>query len=250
MFDIFKKKNQSTNESVPQNDFLSNENAAFNTVSSEDDSFKDSPDYQSLVYQEPVYNVPKYKASNLSNIGVVVNSTDVGFDRNSINPNIKTIDIPSNEQEELNKSIKTEEPVELLDIFSPTSTATNDDVIPEVTIDDSTNNNVNNNNTNNNINNSSINNNVPTENTVKEKSSSVFVDSNEPIGISIFGSNDGVTNKNNYTSSNQFEEQKQELIKEVEYTSDGNKICPNCGAILKPDAPICFMCSKSFILKK
>ena len=73
---------------------------------------------------------------------------------------------------------------------------------------------------------------------------------NEAIGISIFGSNDGVTNKNNYTSSNQFEEQKQELTKEVEYTSDGNKICPNCGAILKPDAPICFMCSKSFILKK
>lgn len=245
MFDIFKKKNQPINESVPQNDFLSNENAAFNTVSSEDDSFKDSPDYQSLVYQEPVYNVPKYKASNLSNIGVVVNSTDVGFDRNAINPNIKTIDIPSNEQEELNNSIKTEEPVELLDIFSPTSTATNDDVIPEVTIDDSTNNNVNNN-----INNSLINNNVPAENTVKEKSSSVFVDSNEPIGISIFGSNDGVTNKNNYTSSNQFAEQKQELIKEVEYTSDGNKICPNCGAILKPDAPVCFMCSKSFILKK
>ena len=51
MFDIFKKKNHPNNESVPQNDFLSNENAAFNTVSSEDDSFKDSPDYQSLVYQ-------------------------------------------------------------------------------------------------------------------------------------------------------------------------------------------------------
>ena len=139
MFDIFKKKNQPTNESVPQNDFLSNENAAFNTVSSEDDSFKDSPDYQSLVYQEPVYNVPKYKASNLSNIGVVVNSTDVGFDKNAINPNIKTIDIPSNEQEELNKSIKTEEPVELLDIFSPADVE-KEDVIPDVL-----NNNINNN---------------------------------------------------------------------------------------------------------
>lgn len=244
MFDIFKKKNQPTNESVPQNDFLSNENAAFNTVSSEDDSFKDSPDYQSLVYQEPVYNVPKYKASNLSNIGVVVNSTDVGFDKNAINPNIKTIDIPSNEQEELNKSIKTEEPVELLDIFSPADVE-KEDVIPDVL-----NNNINDN-INNNSNSEEIKNSIQTENKEKEKNSSIFMNNNnEAIGISIFGSNDGVTNKNNYTSSNQFEEQKQELTKEVEYTSDGNKICPNCGAILKPDAPICFMCSKSFILKK
>lgn len=240
MFDIFKKKNQPTNESVPQNDFLSNENAAFNTVSSEDDSFKDSPDYQSLVYKEPVYNVPKYKASNLSNIGVVVNSTDVGFDKNAINPNIKTIDIPSNEQEELNKSIKTEEPVELLDIFSPADVE-KEDVIPDVL----------NNNINNNSNSEEIKNSIQTKNKEKEKNSSIFMNNNnEAIGISIFGSNDGVTNKNNYTSSNQFEEQKQELTKEVEYTSDGNKICPNCGAILKPDAPICFMCSKSFILKK
>ena len=244
MFDIFKKKNQPTNESVPQTDFLSNENAAFNTVSSEDDSFKDSPDYQSLVYQEPVYNVPKYKASNLSNIGVVVNSTDVGFDKNSINPNIKTIDIPSNEQEELNKSIKTEEPVELLDIFSPADVE-KEDVIPDVL-----NNNINDN-INNNSNSEEIKNSIQTYNKEKETNSSIFMNNNnEAIGISIFGSNDGVTNKNNYTSSNQFEEQKQELTKEVEYTSDGNKICPNCGAILKPDAPICFMCSKSFILKK
>lgn len=244
MFDIFKKKNQPTNESVPQNDFLSNENAAFNTVSSEDDSFKDSPDYQSLVYKEPVYNVPKYKASNLSNIGVVVNSTDVGFDKNAINPNIKTIDIPSNEQEELNKSIKTEEPVELLDIFSPVDVE-KEDVIPDVL-----NNNINDN-INNNSNSEEIKNSIQTENKEKEKNSSIFMNNNnEAIGISIFGSNDGVTNKNNYSSSNQFEEQKQELTKEVEYTSDGNKICPNCGAILKPDAPVCFMCSKSFILKK
>lgn len=244
MFDIFKKKNQPTNESAPQNDFLSNENAAFNTVSSENDSFKDSPDYQSLVYQEPVYNVPKYKASNLSNIGVVVNSTDVGFDKNAINPNIKTIDIPSNEQEELNKSIKTEESVELLDIFSPADVE-KEDVIPDVL-----NNNINDN-INNNSNSEEIKNSIQTENKEKEKNSSIFMNNNNAaIGISIFGSNDGVTNKNNYTSSNQFEEQKQELTKEVEYTSDGNKICPNCGAILKPDAPICFMCSKSFILKK
>ena len=240
MFDIFKKKNQPINESVPQNDFLSNENAAFNTVSNEDDSFKDSPDYQSLVYQEPVYNVPKYKASNLSNIGVVVNSTDVGFDRNSINPNIKTIDIPNDEQEKLNSSIKMEEPVELLDIFSPADVE-KEDVIPDVL----------NNNINNNSNSEEIENSIQTENKEKEKNSSIFMNNNnEPIGISIFGSNDGITNKNNYTSNNQFEEQKQELIKEVEYTSDGNKICPNCGAILKPDAPVCFMCSKSFILKK
>ena len=244
MFDIFKKKNHPNNESGPQNDFLSNENAAFNTVSSEDDSFKDSPDYQSLVYQEPVYNVPKYKASNLSNIGVVVNSTDVGFDRNAINPNIKTIDIPSNEQEELNKSINTEEPVELLDIFSPADVE-KEDVIPDVL-----NNNINDN-INNNSNSEEIKNSIQTYNKEKETNSSIFMNNNnEAIGISIFGSNDGVTNKNNYTSSNQFEEQKQELTKEVEYTSDGNKICPNCGAILKPDAPICFMCSKSFILKK
>lgn len=240
MFDIFKKKNKSAKESVPQNDFLSNENAAFNTTSSSDDSFKDTTDCKSLVYQEPVYNVPKYKASNLSNIGVVVNSTDVGFDKNAINPNIKTIDIPSNEQEELNKSIKTEEPVELLDIFSPADVE-KEDVIPDVL----------NNNINNNSNSEEIKNSIQAENKEKEKNSSIFMNNNnEAIGISIFGSNDGVTNKNNYTSSNQFEEQKQELTKEAEYTSDGNKICPNCGAILKPDAPICFMCSKSFILKK
>lgn len=239
MFDIFKKKNKSAKESVPQNDFLSNENAAFNTTSSSDDSFKDTTDCKSLVYQEPVYDVPKYKASNLSNIGVVVNSTDIGLDRNSLNPNIKTIDIPSDEQKELDMAIENsplveETPIELIDVSEPTK---EEMAVPDVFTPEPKDN-------------AEVENKIYKSSTNDRDILKGNNKNNAAVNISIFGSSDGITNKNNYTSSNQFEEQKQELIKEVEYTSDGNKICPNCGAILKPDAPVCFMCSKSFILKK
>ena len=67
------------------------------------------------------------------------------------------------------------------------------------------------------------------------------------LQFNLFGSRDGVENIKEQQS---FEEEPVKLIGEVKYTEDGHKICPNCGTILRPDAPICFMCSKSFVLKK
>lgn len=223
MFDIFKKKKDS-NVLEPQNDFLSNEHAAFNTKSDQSNVFVDNTDYSGFTYQEPVYDVPEYKAQNLSNLGVVVDSTAVGFNKDALNPDIKIIDIPNND--ELNDANEYEEPIELLNI-----------VEPQVSI------------------NNSIKETAPEKHSIfeepkVEKDVPVYKSerSKEP-SISIFGSNDGVTNVNNYTSNNQVNEQKQELISEVEYTSNGYKICPKCGTILSPDAPVCFMCSKSFVKK-
>ena len=93
MLDFLKKKKSNNNQEETTNDFLSVENSAFNTeTDSSDDGFSDNFDYSSLVYQEPVYDVPKYKATNLNNMGVVLDSDAIGFDKNAINPNIKTIE--------------------------------------------------------------------------------------------------------------------------------------------------------------
>ena len=232
MFDFLKKRTDNK-PAENQNDFLNIENSAFN-MQSESQSFSDNPNYQSLVYQEPVYDVPKYKAGNLNNLGVVVDSDAIGFDKNTINPNIKTIEIPNNEDEPQGTDIISEpiitektEPVELIDIMDPI----NDFVIPPLVEDNST-----------------ISLNIPLQD--NSKIPEIPKESEEVDKISLFGSNDGFTNVNKYSSLNQFEEEKKELIKEVDYTKDGYKICPNCGAILNPNAPVCFMCSKSFVLKK
>lgn len=224
MFEMFKKKNKE--EALePQNDFLSNEIAAFNTKSDNHDIFVDSTDYSSLTYQEPIYDVPEYKAQNLSDLGIVVDSTAVGFNKDLINPNVKIIDIPNSEENDNLMNIsQNEEPIELLEVSTPEIIAVEPTVENELP-------------------------NIFKEPVLTHENVSTEMKHNDEPSISIFGSNDGVSNINNYTSNNQINTEPQELISEVEYTSNGYKICPQCGTILNPDAPVCFMCSKSFVKK-
>ena len=165
-------------------------------------------------------------------MGVVLDSDAIGFDKNAINPNIKTIEYENNDNKndnDIENNIIVEEtiqknvidPIEPIVSIEPTA-----DNKENISIFDSS---------------------------IKEESKNIPVSSkkeDDEKKFSIFGSVDGVTDLNKYSKDDHFVEEKKELIKEVEYTKEGYKICPNCGAILNPNAPVCFMCSKSFVLKK
>lgn len=232
MLDFLKKKNKKTEEvQETTNDFLNTEKSLFDTQEkSINNSTSEVPDYQSLIYQPPVYNAPKYKAGNLNNIGVVVDSNAIGFDKNTINPNIKTIEVVEKEDEEDNgitneiidnvPIMDSSEQVELVEVIDPIEVKEEKNIKEQPSIFQ----------------------NLPIQQEVQKEE--------ENPKISIFGSSNGVTDVSSYSTDSQFQEEKKELVKEVEYTNDGYKICPNCGAILNPNAPVCFMCSKSFVLKK
>lgn len=266
MFNFFKKKEVKQPEENTS-DFLDNEKSIFDTQAAVEKPISEVPDYDSLIYQPPVYNAPKYKAQNMQNIGVIVDNNEVGFDPNAFNTNVNTTPISNDENsggivvndfsKNSNDNINnvnintTNNNTEVLDIFDTVEPIQDTSLpIPDSSINDKTSNmsifeqpvsmppkeNINHNNIS-----------IPNNNSTEANNN----DEDSTVGISIFGSNDGtVTNVNTYSSNNQFEEAKKELTEEVEYTKDGYKICPNCGAILNPSAPVCFMCSKSFVLKK
>lgn len=240
MFDFLKNKKNKKNTEVP-NEFLNIENSVFNTEA-DGQTFSDNADYQRYVYQEPIYNIPKYKAENLRDIGVVVDSDQIGFDKSTINPNVKMIELPNNE--ESNEPIVFEEPIEEISREYTKNGEEEKEILPVSEIAEP----ISVHKVQTNQNNSIFQNVKITPDSAKKTDSISFVEDEEKI--SLFGSKDGYTNKIEYSSLEQFEEEKKELQQEVEYTKEGYKICPNCGAILNPDAPVCFMCSKSFILRK
>ena len=319
MFEFLKPRAKQEDE--VQNDFLNIENSVFHTQAAVN-TFKDNTDYQSLVYQEPTYDVPDYKAANMNNIGIVVDSSQIGFNQNTINPDVKIVQLSDNDEDgglieldsneeildfdysdannsnpSVNSSIfsvtptvpssvdtsisvgkedqsnievvnggsdsgdfdiiedyvHTAEPPELPSIFAspypPEMLQQNVDS-PNIENIPNSQNAVESDVSSNMVGASSIFQSYTSSDSGLSSVSNVVTSSEDTDKLSLFGSKDGVTNVNSYSSTNQFEEEKLELQQAVEYTEDGFKICPKCGAILNPNAPVCFMCSKSFVLKK
>lgn len=300
MFEFIKPKEKTETETT--NDLLNIENAAFHTQAAVN-TFKDNTDYQSLVYQAPVYDdVPDYKATSISDIAVVVDNAQVGLNESAINEGVKIVDITDDLDgavldmgESVEQNVDTIEIVdfdnsgddkennsEIIDfsaneenvgttmenltapIFDQTIEVEDyvhkaepglpsifASQIPPSTGDFFSQNNNEEDEIKFNKSNSIFESTDSNDNGLSSVSSFNGTTANDELDkLSLFGSKNGVSNMNSYSSSNQFEEEKQELQQAVEYTEDGYKVCPNCGAILNPNAPVCFMCSKSFVLKK
>lgn len=216
MFSIFKKKNQKQ-DNKDKNTFLEVENSVFYTEDTSK-SFEDNTNYSSFLNDSNDYSeVPKYKAGNNKNIEVVIDKDQIGFNINDMNKNIKTLKLENSDEEER------------IDLeVDPFPIETENDV-PELKLEDS----------------AKKLDNKKSEETKKSEDKKA----KKNIKISLFGAKDEEKKKKEFTKEH-YQEEKLELVEEVKFTKDGYKICPNCGAILNPDAPVCFMCSKNFVLRK
>lgn len=216
MFSIFNKKKQKQ-DNKDKNTFLEVENSVFHT---EDitTTFEDNTNYSSFLNNPKDYSeVPKYKAVNNKNIPVVIDREQIGFNINDINKNIKTLELETSEEEER------------IDLEVDPITSETENNVPELKLGD-------------------IVEEIDLKNSEEPQKKEEKKDKKN-IKLSLFGSQDNEKNKKQF-SKDHHQEEKLELIGEVKFTKDGYKICPNCGAILNPDAPVCFMCSKNFVLKK
>lgn len=213
MFSIFKnKKEESTDQG---NTFFDVENSVFNTEDTPN-SFEDNTNFSEFIgpHSDNV-EIPKYKAKRNEDIGIVIDKDQIGFDINTMNKNIKTVELETSNEEEI------------IDLGVDPISVDTINKVPELNLD------------------------KVIEEIIPKKDEKVVkkYDEKEDVKLTLFGSGDVEKNKKQYTESDHLEE-KLELIGEVKFTKDGYKICPDCGAILNFDAPVCFMCSKSFVLKK
>lgn len=227
LFSFFKKEKVGENKSS-ENEFLDIETSMYNTEA-QSEAFQEQIDYHNLVYNPPQNNVTSYKA-NRNNIGVVVDKDQFGYNLNDFNSNIKTYELQKDGDEEtveLHNNIAS--PISLDSISEE---ETKEMLVPiaeeEIKI---------------------------VENDQTDEANVIFSDITNKVNdvkvedeFSLFGSKDDIGEKKDYENTN-YEEEHVKLNEDVKMTKEGYKICPKCGTILKPDAPICFMCSNSFIQK-
>lgn len=210
--------NKKDNNKPEPNSFLENEKSVFETESSNDTSFNENVDYDSLIYQPPVYDTPSYKAQNMQNVGIIVNKNELGFDENALNSGINTIDFKKYDE-------KPEPLIETIDEI------TFNEEIPEqleiINFDES------------NSDNKKIEETVLKQENDEEARFSIFGADNVPVETKFYSAEQNIATEHPQKLNNT----------NVKFTEDGNKICPNCSTILNPEAPICFMCSYSFISK-
>lgn len=96
LFSIF-KKNKNTN-SASDNEFIDIETSIYETKA-EQNNFTDNVNYKNLVYTPLKKDVETYKA-NRTNIGIVVDREQFGYDLNEFNSNITTYELTKNGDEE------------------------------------------------------------------------------------------------------------------------------------------------------
>lgn len=213
---FFRKKKEE--EDVEQSTLLDIENAAFNTVVPSEPTREDNS-YQDYVYNPPKIDVPTYKARNTRDLGVVIDSEQLGFNKGDLNANLKTIEFETGDNEEISLPV---DEIERKEEITPIEEQPLD--IEVVDLDYS-------------------------EPVAVNFSTDLSFNNEEVEKFNIFGSEDGPSEAKSY-SAQDYQEKPVELIQEVKYTEDGYKICPDCGAILNANALVCFMCSKSFVLKR
>lgn len=227
LFSFFKKNKTEENKSS-DNEFLDIETSMYNTEA-QSQIFQEQIDYQNLVYNPPLNNVASYKA-NRNNIGVVVDKDQFGYNLNDFNSDIKTYELEKTSDEEMVEvhnniespiSVDSVPEEETKEILFPIE----EDEIKIVEYDQ-----------------------VDEANVIFSDITNKVNDVKVEDEFSLFGSKDDIGEKKDYENTN-YAEEPVKLNEDVKMTKEGYKICPKCGTILKPDAPICFMCSNSFIQK-
>lgn len=220
-----------------RNKYLEDQKALFDTEGEKKETVADNS-YDEFVYKPKDYsNVPKYKASTSKKVDIVVDKDDFGF--GDLHPDISTVDLQKNDLHEdlheivtnrpidestkenhtsiydegLSEQIKVDEPVEIIEV----------DDNKEMVIAD-----------------------VVEENLEKGKKLSIFGNTDEPIQAKVYEVKETPKQEKIEVIEVDITEEKEAVEETVKLNEDGKKVCPQCGAPLKPDAPVCFLCGNKF----
>lgn len=230
-------KTDKDEQSEKKNSYLEDQKALFDTKGEEKPKVIDNS-YDEYVFKKKEYNdVPKYKASTSQKVGVVVDKEDFGYQ--DLNPEIQTIDLqkrnlhedlheivnnaPIDESTEenhtsiyddnLKKEIQSDEQIEVIDV----------DNGQEVVVAD-----------------------VIEENLDKSKKLSIFGNSDEPIQAKVYEVKEAPRQEKVEIVDVDLNESTKKVDDGIRFNENGNKICPQCGAPLDPNAPSCFLCGYKF----
>lgn len=230
---FFKNKEESKNT---KNQYLEDQKSLFDTKGDIKQKEIDNS-YDEFIFRKKDYSdVPKYKASDIKKVEVVIDKNDFGYQ--DLNPGIYTVDLqkeglhedlheivnnaPVDESakenhtsiydDELNQEIKSDEPIEIIDVDNN-----------EVVIAD-----------------------VVEESLEKDKKLSIFGNTDEPIQAKVYEVKETLQEQRVEIIDVDISEKTEEPKETVKINEDGNKVCPQCGAPLAPDAPVCFLCGNKF----
>lgn len=232
---FFNKKKE---VSVKGNKYLEDQIAVFETKGTEKQKTSKESYDEYIVREKDYSHVPKYKAFDEKKVDVVVDKEALDFQ--NLNPNITTVNIekknlhedlqeimngaPLDEKtnqintsiydDSLNEEIKTDEPIEVIDVENSNTEM----VIAEVI----------------------------EENVEKNKKLSIFGNADEPVKAKVYEIKEVPVEPKIEIIDIDIKDEKELEKDDLIFNERGNKICPKCGAPLDPDASVCFLCGNNF----
>lgn len=229
--------NKKSGKSGSQSDYFEDQKAVFDTKG-EPKPKKVEEKYDEFVFHKKDYSdVPKYKASDIKKVEVVVDKDALGYQE--LTPSTPTVEfqkknlhedineIVNNEpieakteensksiyDESLKDELKIDEPIDVIDI----------DNSKEVVVSE-----------------------VVEQSVEKEKKLSIFGNTDEPLQAKIYDIKEISPKQKIEIIDIDIKEEPNEEKEKIKYNENGKKICPQCGAPLEPNAPTCFLCGNKF----
>lgn len=233
---LFFNNKEETKEEI--NKYLEDQKALFDTKGDIKPEVKEEA-YDEFIFHEKDYSdVPKYKASNVKKVQVVVDKDEFGYQ--DLNPEINTIDLqkkhlhedlseivnnaPIDEtateqntsiyDDELRQELEYDEPIEVIEIDN-----NNKDMVVADVVEESL---------------------------EKGKKLSIFGNTDEPIQAKVYEVKEVAVEPKIEVIDVDIKEEVDEQTTSIRFNENGNKICPQCGAPLDPNAPVCFLCGNKF----
>lgn len=215
------------------NKYLKDQKAVYDTDGDLNNEVKPEEDYNKFIFQPKDYShVPKYKANDEKEVGVVVDNGDWGY--TNLNSEVETVQIEKDDlyknlseiinnqpieesdkkhntsvyDEKIYKEIKKDEPIEILEV----------DNVSDFTVSSST-----------------------EQNLDDINKLSIFGTADEPISAKVY-------EVKQIPGVEKIDIIDVDIISKKHETlnSDGKKVCKQCGAPSEPDALECFLCKNKF----
>lgn len=230
---FFKEKTESKNGT---NQYLEDQQALFATKGEHIEKKPEEGYDQYVIKKKDYSDVPKYKAFDEKYVEVVIDKEQLGYQE--LNPEVQTVEIekkdlyedlreivnnaPIDENtKENNKSIyddSLKEEIKVSDEIDVIDVGDTEVVVAEVV----------------------------EENIEKDKKLSIFGTSDEPVQAKIYEVKEAPIIEKIEILDVEPKEEEKEIKPEIKINENGNKICPQCGAPLAPNAPVCFLCGNKF----
>ena len=230
--------NRNREVSKKENKYLEDQNAVFETKDTENKNMQTDSYDEYIIRAKDYSNIPKYKAFDEKRVDVVVDND--ALDVQNLNPDVVTVNIekrnlhgdlqeimmgaPLDDEnsllntsiydEALSEKIKADDSIEIIDVDNDKTQT----VISEVV----------------------------EENVKKDGKLSIFGTTDEPLQAKVYGVKEVPVQPKIEIIVIDIKEEKIAENETIKFNEKGNKICPQCGAPLAPDAPVCFLCGNKF----